>query len=279
ISVARGLADIAIGTDTGGSLRIPAAFNGITGFKPSQTTMSQRGCCPLSASLDSVGPMARDVATCRAAWQAISDPDIDNFQEVKPEFIVLDNFGMDDLEPAVRAGFDAAVKLLQEAGCTVKTQSFASLEAMKTLAVWQFSAVESRAVYDEMFQAQLDQFDPRVASRMARADEVSAVAYRQTLNQRARLIRAFEADLAGRVLLMPTVPILPPKFDTMTSDAAYGRINLQALRNPTIANVMNGCSISMPFSHNAETIGIMLIAAGLSDHSLLDLAARCEAVF
>lgn len=279
ISVARGLADVAIGTDTGGSLRIPAAFNGITGFKPSQSTVSQRGCFPLSRSLDSVGPMAKDVATCRAVWQAIAHPDVAAAKPIVPEFVIPTNFGMDDLEPEVRAGFDAAVAQLKDAGFVVTSEALPSLDAMKSLAIWQFSAVESRGEYDTPFQTQKDRLDPRVAVRMARADEVTAVAYRQTLNLRAALIDAFDHDLAGRVLLMPTVPILPPSFAAMEDDAEFGRVNLQALRNPTIANVMNGCSLSLPFEHAAHTIGVMLIATGLSDTSLLQLGEDCEGVF
>ncbi|MBU2960297.1 amidase [Citreicella sp. C3M06] len=278
VSVAQGLADVAIGTDTGGSLRIPAAFNGITGFKPSQSSLSQTGCRPLSRSLDSIGPMARDVATCRAVWQAIATPQADTLA-IRPEFVIPENFGMDDLDPAVRAGFDAAVALLREAGFTVSTHSFAALESMKSLAVWQFSSVESRAEYEDAFQTRSDSLDPRVASRMARADEATAVSYRQTLNLRNDLIAAFDAELDGRALLMPTVPILPPRFDAVQDDADFGRINLQALRNPTIANVMNGCSISLPFAHAGDTIGVMLIASGHSDPALLDLAERCETLF
>ncbi|MDO6588347.1 amidase family protein [Salipiger sp. 1_MG-2023] len=278
VSVAQGLADVAIGTDTGGSLRIPAAFNGITGFKPSQSSVSQTGCRPLSRSLDSIGPMARDVATCRAVWQAIATEQADTLA-IRPEFVIPENFGMDDLDPAVRAGFDAAVALLREAGFTVSTHSFAALEAMKSLAVWQFSSVESRAEYEDAFQTRFDSLDPRVASRMARADEATAVSYRQTLNLRNDLIAAFDAELDGRALLMPTVPILPPRFDAVQDDADFGRINLQALRNPTIANVMNGCSISLPFAHASDTIGVMLIASGHSDPALLDLAERCETLF
>ncbi len=278
VSVARGLADVAIGTDTGGSLRIPAAFNGITGFKPSQSTVSQKGCRSLSRSLDSIGPMARDVATCRAVWQAISSPGLTS-RPVRPEFVIPENFGMDDLEPQVRAGFDAAVALLRGAGLAVEQRSLSALEAMKSLPVWQFSCVESRAEYEDAFQTRKASLDPRVAARMARADEVSAVGYRQTLNQRAELITAFDAELDGRVLLMPTVPILPPRFEAVQDDADFGRINLQALRNPTIANVMDGCSLSLPFRHAQDTIGVMLIAAGQSDPALLDLAERCETLF
>ena len=276
VSVAQGFADFTIGTDTGGSLRIPAAFNGITGFKPSQSTASHRGCYPLSRSLDSIGPMARDVATCRTVWQAISEPGVVASRQVRPEFVIPENFGTDDMEPVVASAFDTAIAKLQEQGYSISTERLSALDRMKDLAVWQFSAVESRAVYNEAFTLRKDGFDPRVASRMARADEATAISYRQLLDARAALIPAFEAELDNRILLMPTVPILPPKMSVMEDDEAYSRLNLLVLRNPTVANVMNGCSLSLPFSDDGNLIGVMLTAANQSDLSLLDFAARIE---
>lgn len=279
VSVAQGLVDFAIGTDTGGSLRIPAAFNGITGFKPSQSSVSQRGCSPLSHSLDSIGPMARDVPTCKAVWQAIAEADTDASRQVKPELVIPDNFGMDDMDPVLARAFQAAVAKLQAQGYTITTEHFTALDKMKELALWQFSAVESRAVYADAFTTQNDALDPRVASRMARADEASAVSYRQLLDARAALIPVFETELNNRVLLMPTVPILPPKMAVFEDDDTYNRLNLLALRNPTVANVMNGCSLSLPFSADGTLIGVMLIAANQSDLSLLDFGASAEAAF
>lgn len=276
VSVAQGLVDFAIGTDTGGSLRIPAAFNGITGFKPSQSTVSQRGCRPLSRSLDSIGPMARDVATCKAVWEAIADARPQVSKPVKPEFVLPENFGMDDIDPVVAKTFEAAVAKLQAQGYSISKERLSSLDRMKELAVWQFSAVESRAVYSEAFNTRNDALDPRVASRMARADEATAVSYRQLLDARAALIPTFEAELDHRVLLMPTVPILPPKMAVFEEDDAYNRLNLLALRNPTVANVMNGCSLSLPFADDGTLIGVMLVAANQSDGSLLELAEAVE---
>lgn len=273
VSVARGLADIAIGTDTGGSLRIPAAFNGIVGFKPSQRSVSRVGCKPLSRSLDSIGPMGRSVAAVGAAYRVIADEDQPG-RAVVADFVVPTNYGMDDLAPEVASAFAAAVADLRAKGYSVTEVAFDSLEALKSLPIWQFSSIESRADYDEAYQTQRDIMDPRVASptRMGRADEVDAVAYRKTLNERERLIGLFAEELAGRVLLMPTVPILPPSFEEMEKDEDYSRLNLQVLRNPSIANVMDCCSISLPISHQGLPVGLMLTALSGSDLSLLALA-------
>nr|WP_321444232.1 amidase family protein [uncultured Cohaesibacter sp.] len=276
VSVARGLADIAIGTDTGGSLRIPAAFNGIVGFKPSQKTVSRAGCKPLSRSLDSIGPMGRSVAACAGAYRVIADQD--QLQEPErallADFVVPTNYGMDDLAPEVAAAFAACLEDLRARGYKVSELALESLEALKSLPIWQFSSIESRSDYDEVYQTKRDMMDPRVAgpTRMGRADEVDAVSYRKTLNERERLIACFAEELGNRILLMPTVPILPPSFAELEKDEDYSRLNLQVLRNPSIANVMDCCSISLPISQKGMPVGLMLTALSGSDLSLLALA-------
>jgi aspartyl-tRNA(Asn)/glutamyl-tRNA(Gln) amidotransferase subunit A len=111
---------------------------------------------------------------------------------------------------------------------------------------------------------------------MGRADEVSAVTYRQTLNKRQKLIESYKFELENKILLMPTTPILPPSLLSVASDVEYGRVNLQVLRNPSIANVMDCCSISLPFKFNQATIGVMLTATSGHDLSLLKLAEIIE---
>ncbi len=278
ISVALGVADIAVGTDTGGSLRIPAAFNGIVGFKPTQATVSRLGCKALSQTLDSVGPMAASVETCRQAFQTMRDDPDAAERDIDPIFIIPVNYGMDDLQPEVAAAFQHAVSCLSDAGFEIREQVLDSLESLKSLAVWQLGAVEAHANYDKAFTSQRDQFDPRISSRIARADSLSAVEYRKTLNKRKELIRQYQAEMMGKVLLMPTVPILAPQLSECDDDDAYTRLNLQVLRNPSIANVMDCCSISLPVIHEGHATGLMLTAEAFSDQSLLNLAARCESL-
>ncbi len=278
VSVALGVADIAIGTDTGGSLRIPAAFNGIVGFKPTQATVSRRGCKALSQTLDSVGPMAASVETCRQAFQTMRDDANAPEREIDHVFIIPTNYGMDDLQPEVAAAFEYAVSRLTDAGFDIRRGPIDSLESLKSLAVWQFAAVEAYANYADAFTSRRDQFDPRVSSRIARAESLSAVEYRKTLNQRDELIQQYQAEMMGKVLLMPTVPILAPQLADLDDDDVYSQLNLQVLRNPSIANVMNCCSISLPVIHEGHATGLMLTAEAFSDQSLLELAARCESV-
>lgn len=278
LSIAREMVDIAIGTDTGGSLRIPAAFNGIVGFKPTQATVSRAGCKPLSMSLDSVGPMGKSVEACQLAYDAIRHSSDQPQFSVTSELVIPQNFGFDELEPAVERQFRDVVQRLERAGHMISRESFPSLDRYKQLPVWQFSAVESCSAYDVSQESISTQMDPRVKSRMARAKDVSAVEYRKTLNLRLNLIEAFKSELGARVLLLPTTPILPPKFADLEQDDAFGRANLLALRNPSLANVLDCCSISLPSGTPKEPIGIMLTATAHRDHALLDFAASLERI-
>lgn len=214
------------------------------------------GCKPLSRSLDSVGAMARTVAACALAYEVLSGDEQRHDKKVTPEFIIPTHYGMDDLEPAVDASFQMAVARLKSKCFKVEEKVVTVLEELKKLPIWQFSAVESRGEYEEAYQSQRELFDPRVSShlRMGRADEVYADSYRKILNQRQRLIEKYAVEMGNKVLLMPTVPIMPPSFKSVEDDEEYGRINLQVLRNPSIKKVMDCCSISLPFKHNGATM-------------------------
>lgn len=279
VSVALGLADIAIGTDTGGSLRIPAAFNGIVGFKPSQVNVSRKGCKTLSGSLDSVGPMAANVNTCRLAFNAMRRHNNEYKALNNPAFLIPSNFGTDDLDKATSIGFYKAVDRLSDAGFNIESKSIPVLNELKNLAIWQFAAVEARAEYDHAFEKHFDLIDPRVSSRIARADGVSAASYCKSLNTRASLIEQYQQEECGRIILMPTTPILAPMLsDLMDNDDAYFAANALVLRNPSVANVLDGCSISLPFHHDEHCIGIMLTAPRFHDDALLRLAQQLEGV-
>lgn len=278
ISVARNLADIAIGTDTGGSLRIPAAFNNLVGFKPSQASVSRAGCKPLSTTLDSVGPIARTVSACKLAFDCMKTQATTLAPQQEAGLCVPTHYATEDMHPVIAEGFTAAVSLLSAAGLSIWSGRVPLLDQLASLPAWQFAAVESRAQYNDIFQNQPDQLDPRIASRMARADEVSAVEYRQTLNHRQMLASEFQQAFSERILLTPTVPVAVPTFAELDCDEAYFRINVLALRNPSIANVLAGCSVSLPFQHQGQPMGIMLTAPSGYDDYLLSMAARCEAV-
>lgn len=281
VSVATGLADIAIGSDTGGSLRIPAAFCGITGFKPTQATVSRAGTLPLSDSLDSIGPMARDVLGCTLAWQAMAGVSSAALQSaVRPlQLHVARNFGFDELDPLVAVGFDTLLTDLAAAGVEIIDAPLDFLEDYREIAPWKLTSVECRAHYETPFQQQAELFDPRVYSRMARADELSAVQYRQALNQRQRFAQRMTRELAGRALLLPTVAILPPTLKSLRDDDIFTTMNLLALRNTTLANIGDGCSLALPYHYQGAQLSAMLIGTAGADASLLHLGSELERYF
>lgn len=276
VAVATGIADLALGTDTGGSVRIPAAFCGITGFKPSQDSVPRQGCVPLSTSLDSIGIMARNVADCAEAWQVLAGRQVQSLPAQRQRLIIPDNFGMTDLDPEVKAGFDHLAGQLRQGGYDIERRPLPVLGKYGCLPVWQFSAVESFRAFQRYIDDCPELFDPRVLSRIKRAHEVTAEMFNITLAGRDELIAQFRDELGSALILLPSVAILPPRFEDVADDADYNRLNLMALRNTSLANVMDGCSLSVPFTHAGETMGAMLTGAGASDEAVLSAGLALE---
>jgi aspartyl-tRNA(Asn)/glutamyl-tRNA(Gln) amidotransferase subunit A len=282
-SVALGVADAALGTDTGGSLRIPAAFCGLTGFKPSQQTVSREGCLPLSYSLDSVGPIAKTVDECELLWQVLSGaaPLGETSKSAKADplrIVVPSNFGMNDLDALVDGGFVETLAQLEAAGVVIERRFIEALETYKTLPVWQFSAFESQAFYSQQYDLDIANIDPRVASRIARANTITAEDFQQTQTARKAFIQQMSEDEPNTVFLLPTVAVVAPTLTDLVEDSEYDRLNLLCLRNTSLANVLNGCSISLPFRFKNEPMGLMLTAGNGKDQALLDLAKQWQSI-
>lgn len=276
VSVASGLADMALGTDTGGSLRIPAAFCGLVGFKPSQQSVSREGCLPLSESLDSIGVMANNVHDCELVWRTLGKAsESPNFRQA-PCFKIANNFGLTDLSPEVEKGFNAVLTLLQQQGILIQKEENSLFENYKQLPVWQFSAVESRRYYQQSFDLNSELLDPRVRQRIARGESVSNEEFAGLKSARNELIKAFEKHENNSVFLMPTVACTAPKLTDFESDEDFNRVNLLCLRNTSFANVIDGCSISLPFVFEGEQMGLMLTSRNGFDINLLAIAKRFE---
>ncbi|KZM49001.1 amidase family protein [Labrenzia sp. OB1] len=276
VSVALGLCDVAIGSDTGGSLRIPAAFTGITGFKPTQASVPMAGGKPLSDSLDSFGPMAKTVSICELAWQVMADRPTVPSSHARARLVIPGNFGFDEIGPQIAEGFDAVVRHLQDKGFDVIRKDLTSMELYGDVPPWHMTSVESRAHYEDHFQDTPEHFDPRVHARMARANEITAIDYRRTVNRRAAFIAAFRKELGDDMLLLPTTPILPPDIDALADDDTFNRMNLLALRNPTLANIADACSLALPYRHAGNVLSAMLIATGGRDEALLACGKAVE---
>ena len=285
VSVVDGMAHGALGTDTGGSCRIPAAFNGIVGFKPTQRRVPLDGGVPLSFSLDSFGPLARTVGCCAVLDAFLADEPVIPLQPrpirgmrlAVPTTIVLD-----ELEDAVAQTFERALETLSRHGALIERIAVPEfLDVTQMNAKGGFSAAESYAWHRYLIASKGDIYDPRVASRIMRGETQSAADYVDLLGARRSLIERIAVRLAPYdAMILPTTANTPPRIaDLVADDKAFTRANLLALRNCSLINVIDGCGISLPAHREGEApVGLMLAAAGGSDRRILELAAAMEGV-
>ena len=284
VSVTDGMAAAAIGSDTGGSVRIPSALCGLTGFKPTARRVSMRGVQPLSASLDSIGPLAPSVACCAVldailAGEPIHVPQpavLKGLRLAVPTTVALD--GMDDTVSAV---FARTIDRLRAAGALVSeiaVPAFARLAGIN--AAGGFTASQAWAFHRKWIAEKGDRYDPRVVSRIKRGEGMSAADYLDLLDARQAWIAEVDATLAPfDALVMPTVPVVAPAIETLkASDDAYYAANGAILRNPTLINFLDGCSLSLPCHAPGDTpVGLMISAPALADQRVLAIGLAIEA--
>ena len=285
VSVADGMAFAGIGTDTGGSCRIPAAFCGITGYKPTARRVPTQGCLPLSPSLDSIGPLARSVACCAAIDAILAGVERHDLTPRVPRglrLVVPTNVGLDFFDAPTERTIDRAMERLDRAGVLIDRCHMASLAAIDGVHVrGGFAVPEAYAYHRDMLAARGDRFDPRVASRILPGATMPVADYIQLCEARASIIATFETEMAPYdALLMPTVPIAPPPLSAFDADADYKRLNAIILRNPSVVNFLDGCAISIPcHEQGAPPAGLMLAAPAQSDARLFGIAVAVESLF
>ncbi len=286
VSVADGMAEIAIGTDTGGSTRIPAALCGITGWKPSQQRVPREGAFPLSFSLDSIGPLAGSVAECALADAAMAGepvlpPDAASLAGLR--FGIPTGPLLDNMMPEVAKAFDAARAVLEKAGARIVEWPIADLlgQAGVLNARGGLAAPEAAHIHSGWLESKAAEFDPMVLGRVRRGMAVSGPDYVAIQQGRAALIHAMDQRLADiDALLLPTVPLLAPKIADLAGDeAAFTRDNLLLLRNPSAMNFFNLCAISLPLPVGRGNLpaGLMLAARNGQDKRLFRMALSVEA--
>jgi aspartyl-tRNA(Asn)/glutamyl-tRNA(Gln) amidotransferase subunit A len=282
VSIADGMAFGALGTDTGGSCRIPAAFNGIVGYKPTQRRIPLDGGVPLSFSLDSYGPLARSVACCAVLDAVLADEPV---QQLAPRavkgmrFAVPTTIALDDLDDAVAKTFERALAALSRAGALIErieVPEFLDVGVMNSKGG--FAAAESYAWHRYLIASKGDVYDPRVSVRIMRGEGISAADYVDLLNARRSFIARTETRLAPYdALVLPTTANTPPKIADLDDDKAFTAENLRALRNCSLINTLDGCAISLPAHREGDVpVGLMLAAAGGSDRRIFELAAGME---
>ena len=285
VSVTDGMALAAIGSDTGGSVRIPAAFCGLTGLKPTARRVPTDGVFPLSYSLDSIGPLAPTVACCAAVDAVIADIPL---RAPRPlpvaglRLAVPDHIVLDDLDDTVAGVFDETLRKLAEAGARITTRPFPVLAKIGAAnASGGFVAPECYAIVRELMEKNAAGFDPRVLSRIIKAEDMPAADYVTLQHERAAIIA--EADAATApfdAVIMPTMPMVAPAIQPLLDDdRLYAKNNMLALRNCSLGNFLDRCAITLPCHRRSEApVGLMIMGETMGDQRLLDLAAGLEKV-
>lgn len=280
LSVAFGLADAALGSDTGGSVRIPAAFNALAGFKPTQAKVPLDGAFPLSGTYDSIGPLARDIRTCAAVHAVLSG-------EARPERAapeagnlrvgVIRSVLAENIDDRVAADFDLALDALRRAGVDLVDVAFAQLAdagAVNRVIV----AADAHRIHEDHLTALETVGDPRVLKRIRAAEGFAAGEEAEARGKRAAAVTAFgEIAASFDAFVAPTVAVVPPLIEAVEAD--FDRLNALVLRNPSAINFLDGCAATVPMNAAAGLpTGLMIFGPGGSDWKILAVAERFEAL-
>ncbi|AMN47643.1 aspartyl-tRNA(Asn)/glutamyl-tRNA(Gln) amidotransferase subunit A [Steroidobacter denitrificans] len=287
VAVTDGMAVASLGTDTGGSCRIPAALTGIVGFKPTADRVPRNGTIPLSPTLDSVGPLANSVACCATLDAILRDAPM-QLHETPPMVAMKDQrlllpttFVLDDMDDTVACTFERAVDALARSGALIQRAPVYEFEVIPDINFkGGLAAAEAYAWHRQFLDRYAERYDPRVIARILKGQEPSAEDIRQMRQARRRLIESFHAATREwHALIMPTVPVIAPPLSAVALDADYVRLNMLILRNPALANFLDGCGVSLPIHAPGDApVGLMLIGRQGEDAQLLALAATIEQV-
>lgn len=284
VAVTDGFALGSVGTDTGGSCRIPAALCGIVGFKPTASRVPMNGVVPLSPSLDCVGPLAVSVQDCATLDSVLSGSSVE-LLEAFPlrglRFAVPQHFVLDELDDSVSADFGRALSRLSLAGATITDLDIPELEEISYInRMGGFTASEAYSWHRSLLEQSGDSYDPRVSSRIRKGKKQSATDYIELLEARKTL----QAKVAAKshcfdAMICPTVPTIAPSIQHLAEDETYQEYNLLMLRNPSVANLLDRCSVSLPcHSGGTAPTGIMLIGERNDDKRLLSIAMAVESL-
>jgi aspartyl-tRNA(Asn)/glutamyl-tRNA(Gln) amidotransferase subunit A len=277
VSVAEQMAVAALGTDTGGSIRIPSAFCGLTGFKPTARRVPLDGAVPLSTSLDSAGPLARSVACCAAMDAVLSGETLDTrAADLRGlRLYVTRDFVADGVEAEVAQAFEATLAKLSAQGARIVEFALPELRRLPEInAAGGLTAAEAWTWHRELLQTKGDQYDQRVAQRIRRGEKLTATDYIVLLAER----RAMQQRAAGLLRdadawLMPSVAVRPPRLDALARDEDFFAINGLVLRNASVINFLDGCAASLPMG---EGMGLGVCGLHGSDARVLQVSAAIE---
>ncbi|MEM5541953.1 amidase [Sulfitobacter sp. AS92] len=287
VVVSAGIVPISMGSDTGGSVRIPASFNGVVGYKTSSGRHPMTGVYPLAKSLDTIGPLAHTVADCALFDAVLRGKDAPEAQAADSgtlNFVIPDNVLLDDLAPAVAANFDATVSRLEAAGARVSRMSLPELSELTDLIAQHgvLAGAEALVLHqDRICGAEAQQMDARVVRRIKLAETMSAVDLLVLQQARARTMASTAAAIGNAIVLCPTTPVTAMETGPLEADQdAFFRANGLTLRNTSLGNFLDWCGVSIPNGTDADGMptGFLLSAPSGQDTALLAAALGCEEI-
>jgi amidase/aspartyl-tRNA(Asn)/glutamyl-tRNA(Gln) amidotransferase subunit A len=285
VSVATGAAFVGLGSDTGGSIRIPAALNGIVGFKNTARLVPTEGTLPLSSTLDTVCALTRSVPDAILVHEILAQRCITRSTAPIRAYRlgVANTLMLDALDATVATAWQRTLRTLHNAGARIEEVALAEINELQQIqANGGFSAAESYTWHHHLLEHQAKSYDPRVATRIQRGASMSACDYIELQNARRSWINRMESAMQGfDALLAPTVPIVaPPIADVAPGserDDAFFRVNALLLRNTSVINMLDGCAISIPCQTPDELpVGLMVWAGAMRDDSVLNVALQIE---
>ena len=284
VSVATGAAQAGLGSDTGGSIRIPAALCGVVGFKSTARLVPTTGAIPLSTSLDTVCAVTRTVQDAVAVHEVLAARTVilPNKSLAHCRFAVVNTLMQDDLDSTVAGTFERTLALLRASGAQIQSIDLAEINELASInATGGLSAFESFAWHRKLIAMHQADYDPRVALRILRGASMTATDYIDLMAARADWIRRVDQLLRGfDAVLSPTVPMVaPPIASVLTDDVEFFRVNGLLLRNTSVVNMLDGCGISLPCHCPGELpVGLMLWHSAMRDDAVLDAALQIESL-
>nr|WP_250810980.1 amidase [Neorhizobium tomejilense] len=287
VAVAAGLVPVAMGTDTGGSIRIPAGFNGIVGYKATRGRYAMNGVYPLATSLDSLGPLCRtvqDAVWVDAAMRGLAVPQTARQPAQPLDIVIPTNIVFDGAEPGVVAAFEAAIERLAKAGARITRLAFPTFDELPKLMVKYGPMVtaEAFALHREKLSGpDATEMDHRVVARTRLGEKTSLSDYIAIIENRARMIAETEALIGDRFVAMPSVAhVAPPIAPLEKDDELFFATNGKTLRNTGFGNFLDWCGVSIPCgSGDADMpVGFLLSANANCDETLLQAAMAHEEI-
>ena len=284
VSVASGAAWAALGSDTGGSIRIPAALHGLVGFKNTARLTPTAGAIPLSTTLDTVCAITRSVRDAALLHSILADQAaaLRCLPLRALRLAIPRGFLLDELDATVAKAFERSLTALRRAGGLIDTIDIPALgDVASIMSGGGFAPVEAWAWHRERLAREEARYDPRVALRIRRGERMSAAEYIELIAMRRNWIAAMHESMQGYdALLSPTVPMVaPPIAPLLADDAAFFATNSRLLRNASVVNLLDGCAISVPCHAPGEMpVGLMLWSSALRDEDVLNAALAVESV-